>query len=179
MEASRRAGHDDVARIAELARAMRAELRAMRGGAIWAEREALAEPLNDAYEALLDRDDACLVVGTIDDVTVGFGALVVDMLHDGARLGVVTDLFVDEGARSVGVGEPPRCRWPSTVTRVSNPVSASTFRASASPMPRFASCTWPNASVSDAAPASSSSSGMCAPSATTMMLKSLPAPRRR
>jgi GNAT superfamily N-acetyltransferase len=105
MEASRRAGHDDVARIAELARAMRAELRAMRGGAIWAEREALAEPLNDAYEALLDRDDACLVVGTIDDVTVGFGALVVDMLHDGARLGVVTDLFVDEGARSVGVGE--------------------------------------------------------------------------
>jgi GNAT superfamily N-acetyltransferase len=105
MEASRRAGHDDVARIAELARAMRAELRAMRGGAIWAEREALAEPLNDAYAALLDRDDACLVVGTIDDVTVGFGALVVDMLHDGARLGVVTDLFVDEGARSVGVGE--------------------------------------------------------------------------
>jgi GNAT superfamily N-acetyltransferase len=105
MEASRRAGHDDVARIAELARAMRAELRAMRGGAIWAEREALAEPLNDAYAALLDRDDACLVVGTIDDVTVGFGALVVDVLHDGARLGVVTDLFVDEGARSVGVGE--------------------------------------------------------------------------
>jgi GNAT superfamily N-acetyltransferase len=105
MEASRPATRDDIARVAELARAMRAELRTMRGGAIWAEREALAEPLEDAYTAVLDRDDGCLVVGTIDDVVVGFGALVVDVLHDGARLGVVTDLFVEEGARAVGLGE--------------------------------------------------------------------------
>src|SRR5712692_8841152 len=81
--------------------------------------------------------------------------------------------------RSVGVGEPPRWRWPSTVTRVSKPVSTSTRLANASPMPRLASCTWPNASVSTWLAASCSSSGMCAPSATTMMLKSLPSPRRR
>lgn len=105
MEASRPAEPDDVPRVAELARALRAELRTMRGGAVWAEREALAEPLDDAYAALLDRDDACLVVGTIDDVVVGFAAVVVDVLHDGARLGIVTDLFVEEGARSIGVGE--------------------------------------------------------------------------
>jgi GNAT superfamily N-acetyltransferase len=105
MEASRPAEPDDVPRVAELARALRAELRTMRGGAVWAEREALAEPLDDAYAALLDRDDACVVVGTIDDVVVGFAAVVVDVLHDGARLGIVTDLFVEEGARSIGVGE--------------------------------------------------------------------------
>ena len=103
MEASRPAEPDDVPRVAELARALRAELRTMRGGAVWAEREALAEPLDDAYAALLDRDDACVVVGTIDDVVVGFAAVVVDVLHDGARLGIVTDLFVEEGARSIGV----------------------------------------------------------------------------
>jgi GNAT superfamily N-acetyltransferase len=105
MEASRPAGPDDVARVAELARAMRAELRQVRGGAIWSEREALAEPLDDAYAALLDRDDAHVVVGTIDDVVIGFAALVIDVLHDGTRLGVITDLFVDEGARAIGVGE--------------------------------------------------------------------------
>jgi GNAT superfamily N-acetyltransferase len=105
MEASRPAGHDDVARVAELARAMRAELRQVRGGAIWIEREALAEPLDDAYAALVDRDDAHVVVGTIDDVVIGFAALVIDVLHDGTRLGVITDLFVDEGARAIGVGE--------------------------------------------------------------------------
>ena len=84
---------------------MRAELRTIRGGPIWAEREALPEPLADAYTALIERDDACVVVGTIDDVVVGFAALEIAVLHDGARLGVVTDLFVDEGAREVGVGE--------------------------------------------------------------------------
>lgn len=105
METSRPAGPEDLPRVAELARAMRAELRAMRGGAIWVEREAFAEPLDDVYAALLERDDACLVVGTIDDVVVGFAALLIDVLHDGARLGVITDLFVEEGAREVGVGE--------------------------------------------------------------------------
>ena len=34
------------------------------------------------------------------------------------------------------------------MTRVSKLVSSSTLLASASPIPRFASCTWPNASVS-------------------------------
>ncbi|HEX4778282.1 MAG TPA: GNAT family N-acetyltransferase [Acidimicrobiia bacterium] len=105
MESARRATRDDVPRVAELARAMRAELRSMRGGAVWSEREAWAEPLDDVFVSLLARDDARLFVGTIGDVVVGYGAVVVETLHDGARLGVVTDLFVEEGARAVGVGE--------------------------------------------------------------------------
>ncbi len=105
MEASRPATADDIPRVVELAELMRAELGAMRGGALWLEREAWPEPLADAYDALYTRDDALLAVGTIDDVVLGFGAVVVEQLRSGARLGVVTDLFVEEPARAVGVGE--------------------------------------------------------------------------
>jgi GNAT superfamily N-acetyltransferase len=105
VESSRPASADDIPRVAELARLMRAELGAMRGGALWLERDAWPEPLDDAYEALLERDDAVLLVGTIDDAVIGFGAVVVETLRSGARLGVVTDLFVELAAREVGVGE--------------------------------------------------------------------------
>lgn len=105
MESSRPASADDIPRVAELARLMRAELVGMRGGALWLERDAWPEPLDDAYAALLARDDVALLVGTIDRVVVGFGAVVVETLRSGARLGVVTDLFVEEAAREVGVGE--------------------------------------------------------------------------
>ena len=105
MEASRAAAPADIDRIAELARLMRAELTAMKGGALWAVREARPEPLEDGYGALLERDDACLVVGTIDDAVIGFGAAEVEQLRSGANLGVITDLFVEPEARGVGVGE--------------------------------------------------------------------------
>jgi ribosomal protein S18 acetylase RimI-like enzyme len=104
-ESSRPAAVADLPRIVELAGVMRAELTAMRGGALWAERDAWPEPLADAYRALLDRDDACVVVGAIDAFVVGFGAAVVDRLRSGRVLGVITDLFVEEEARSVGIGD--------------------------------------------------------------------------
>jgi len=84
---------------------MRAELGAQRGGPLWLAREAWPEPLPTSYAALLERDDAHLVVGCLDDAPVGFGAALVETLTTGARLGVVTDLFVEEPAREVGVGE--------------------------------------------------------------------------
>src|SRR5215469_8677543 len=80
--------------------------------------------------------------------------------------------------RSTADGVPPRWRWPSTVTRVSNPVSCSIRRLSPSPTPRRESWTWPNASVVPSSPLRSRPTRQ-APSATTMMLKSLPSPRRR
>jgi ribosomal protein S18 acetylase RimI-like enzyme len=104
-ESSRPAEVADLPRIVELAGVMRAELTAMRGGELWAERDAWPEPLDDAYGALLRRDDACVVVGAIDDVVVGFGAATVERLRSGRVLGVITDLFVEEGARSVGIGD--------------------------------------------------------------------------
>ena len=84
MEQSRPATPDDLARITELAREMRAELHPMRGGDLWRAREARPEPLDHEYAALLDREDALLVVGTIDGVVLGFGAVVVEDLEAAA-----------------------------------------------------------------------------------------------
>ena len=105
MEASRPATPDDVARVVELAKEQRAELAPTRGGALWLLHDTWAAPLDDAYRALLGRDDASLVVGTIDDAVLGFGAVVVEDLRDGTRLGVITDLFVEVPAREVGLGD--------------------------------------------------------------------------
>jgi GNAT superfamily N-acetyltransferase len=105
VEASRAAGEHDIARIVELAVVMRAELSVMKGGAIWLQREAWPEPLEDSYRVLLERDDTLVVVGTIDDVVLGFGAALIEPLRSGDALGVLTDLFVEEPAREVGIGE--------------------------------------------------------------------------
>jgi GNAT superfamily N-acetyltransferase len=104
-ESCRAAQRGDLGRIAELARAMHDELRALKGGGVWNAREALPEPLEDSYLGLLDQADARLVVGTLDDAVVGFGAVIVESLRTGERLGVITDLFVQPEARAVGVGE--------------------------------------------------------------------------
>lgn len=104
-EGVRVAEQADVPAILELASGMRAELFPMRGGAIWSVREARPKPLAAAYADLVNRPDARLVVGTIDGIPVGFGAGVVEVLQDGRRLGVVSELFVDPEARAVGVGE--------------------------------------------------------------------------
>lgn len=105
MEACRPATPGDVATIATLARDMLAELIALRGGPLLAVREARPEPLEAAYTDLLAREDARVVVGTIDEVVVGFGVIEVEHLRSGDRLGVITDLYVEPDARAVGVGE--------------------------------------------------------------------------
>jgi ribosomal protein S18 acetylase RimI-like enzyme len=105
VEGSRPATPEDVPRIADLAERARHELTPMKGGALWASREATAPPFEDAYAALLQRDDALVVVGTIDGAVIGFGAVTLDTLRTGDTLGVVTDLFVEPDARAVGVGE--------------------------------------------------------------------------
>jgi len=91
--------------LAELARAAIAELAPTRGGAVWAAREARPEPVEESLKASLADDATRVVVGTIDDVPIGYAAVRVEVLHDGSRLGVVDDIFVEEEARAVGVGE--------------------------------------------------------------------------
>jgi len=105
VEQCRDAAADDLDRIVELAELLRDEVGTMRGGSLWARREAAPEPLPVTYRALLDRSDTRVVVGTIDEAVVGFGVVTVETLRDGGRLGVITDLFVEPGARAVGVGE--------------------------------------------------------------------------
>jgi N-acetylglutamate synthase-like GNAT family acetyltransferase len=105
VEAARRATADDLPAIVGLAAELRDELTPMRGGGLWAVTAAYPDPLHGSFDELLARDDACLVVGTIDGVVVGFGACAVAVLRDGTRLGEVTELFVTEEARAVSVGE--------------------------------------------------------------------------
>jgi GNAT superfamily N-acetyltransferase len=105
VESARAAVPSDIPVLAELAQAMRAEVRAQRGGTLWETRDARAEPHLDGLAALLVRDDASVVVGMIDGLIVGFGTVEIETLRDGSRLGVIGELYVEPEARAVGVGE--------------------------------------------------------------------------
>lgn len=104
-EGCRPAGLDDVPRLTELVAASIAELAKGRGGTVWARQSARIAP----YEPQLEREVADahhrVVVGTLDDDVLAFGVARVEVLHDGGRLGVVTDLYTEPGAREVGLGE--------------------------------------------------------------------------
>ena len=102
---ARAATPHDVPRLVELAHELRAELREMRGGALWEVREARVRPTVEAFAALLDRDDAHVVAGAIDDAVVAYGTAELERLTDGTTLGIVGDLYVEPEARAVGVGE--------------------------------------------------------------------------
>jgi GNAT superfamily N-acetyltransferase len=105
MEGARPATEADVPRLAELARAAIAELVPTRGGAVWHAREARPEPIEEGLAALLSDPSALVVAGTIDGVVVGYGVVRVEQLGDGSRLGVIDDIYVQDEARGVGLGE--------------------------------------------------------------------------
>lgn len=105
MEAARPATRDDLARLVELARRGAAELQPTRGGEVWALREARPEPLDRSIAEAIDADDQLAVVGTIDDTIVGFATVHTEELRDGSTLAVIDEIYVEEGARGVSVGE--------------------------------------------------------------------------
>jgi len=105
VEDARAAHGAELARVAELARELRSELRDERGGTLWETREARPEPLDDAIAELHERDDALVVVGTTEGVVVGYGLGRWETLRDGTRLGVIDEIYVEPEARGVGVGE--------------------------------------------------------------------------
>lgn len=105
IETVRPATDADVPALASLAAAGRAELAGERGGPVWAVREARRDPLPDSFTGDLADGDACVLVGALDGVVVGYGVARVEALADGTHLGVVTDLVVDALAREVGLGE--------------------------------------------------------------------------
>ena len=91
--------------VADLATLAIEELTPHRGGALWRRESARPIPTTPSVEADLADDRACVVVGTIDDVPVGYAVARLAELRDGSTLGRITDLFTLEGARGVGVGE--------------------------------------------------------------------------
>ena len=106
MEAARRATEADVPTLAALCRKVLAELGAReRGGAVFVAREARAEPVEESLLEAVRDPGALVLVGTIDDHVLGFATGRVEAMRDGRCLGVIDDLFVEEEARAVGVGE--------------------------------------------------------------------------
>jgi len=105
VEAARPATGDDLARMAELARAAVAEQRAAKGGDVWARSEGRLEPPDASIRAAVDDPAVLCLAGTIDGVIVGYAIARVETLADGGRLARLTDLYVEPGARDVGVGE--------------------------------------------------------------------------
>jgi GNAT superfamily N-acetyltransferase len=105
MEAVRPAGQHDLPRLAELAEAAIDELAGTKGGAVWSRREARPRPVADSLAVALEASDQLVVAGTVDGTVVGYAAVRVEVLRDGDRLGVVDDIYVEPGAREVGVGE--------------------------------------------------------------------------
>jgi ribosomal protein S18 acetylase RimI-like enzyme len=105
VEAVRPATHDDVGIIANLARAAIAELTDTKGGTVWARREGRSEPLEESVRAAVEDSDALSLVGTIDDVILGYALASVEVVSDGGRLARLTDLYVEPAAREVGIGE--------------------------------------------------------------------------
>lgn len=95
----------DVPRLAELNRAAIDELAPTRGGAVWKAREARQEPIEERLEDLLDDPGCRMLVATIDGTVVGYAVARLEHLTDGSVLGVIDDIFVEEGARQVGLGE--------------------------------------------------------------------------
>jgi GNAT superfamily N-acetyltransferase len=106
VEAARLATLGDLAELARLSRRAIVELSAEeRGGAIFAAREARAEPVDEGLARALEEPGCVVVVGTVDEVAVGMASGRVEKLRDGRLLGVLDDLYVDPQARGVGVGE--------------------------------------------------------------------------
>lgn len=108
-EAARVATEDDTGRIVALARSAHAELSAQRGGGVWSRRDARVEPIDSGIAAAIAESagggSGLVAAGTIDDVVVGYAVVRDEVVADGGHLGVVEDLYVEPGARGVGVGE--------------------------------------------------------------------------
>jgi GNAT superfamily N-acetyltransferase len=103
---ARRAVERDVPALIELMRRAFQAASALRGGELWLLEQAPREAVIDALVGGLAPDDrAAVFAGCVDDVPVG--VLVVDRrpLDDGRGVARVSLVYVDDGARGIGVGE--------------------------------------------------------------------------
>ncbi|MEZ5137927.1 MAG: GNAT family N-acetyltransferase [Acidimicrobiales bacterium] len=107
MEGARAALAGDLDAIARLAEAARDELAAQRGGPVWRAQLGRPDPVERSFADQLGAPVArgSAVVGTIDGTVVGYGISSIEVLGDGTRLAVVSDLYVDPEARGIGIGE--------------------------------------------------------------------------
>jgi len=104
VEGVRPAEPDDLPRLTTLAREVIAELAEQKGGIVWRRHAARPEPIEDGLAADLDDPETLVLVGTIDDSVIGYTVTTIEDVADRGRLAVVRDLYVEPGARGIGVG---------------------------------------------------------------------------
>jgi L-amino acid N-acyltransferase YncA len=102
----RTATTEDLARIVELYGPAEGEQVVLRE--LWGLADGIADPLKDTLQSVLDNPESHVIVGLIDGVVFGFAyGSIEDLLPQagGERIGVIRIIYVEEGARMVGVGE--------------------------------------------------------------------------
>jgi GNAT superfamily N-acetyltransferase len=102
---ARSATSGDLPVIATLAADAAAEKAEQKGGPMWSRRERRTDPASTGLAAALDSADDEVAVGTLDGAVLGYAAVRIETLADGGLLGVLDDLYVDPGARELGLGE--------------------------------------------------------------------------
>jgi GNAT superfamily N-acetyltransferase len=105
MEGARPATDADVPRLAELVAEAVEEQREARGGAVWSQREAREVPAEASLKDAVTDPEQLVLTGTIDDYVVGYAVARTERLRDGSVLGIISDVYVEEGARAIGLGE--------------------------------------------------------------------------
>lgn len=102
---ARLATAEDLSHLVEFYRALEKEQLALRP--LWDVAEGLREPVADSFLALIDEDDARLVIGELDGVPLGFALTTLDEMlpqAGGARVATIRLIFTDPEARGVGIG---------------------------------------------------------------------------
>jgi len=75
---------------------------------LWPLADGVDEPILDSFREILSDDESLLIIGTVEDVPLGFlWARPEDLLAQagGERVGVIRLIFTDHDARGVGVGD--------------------------------------------------------------------------
>jgi len=102
---ARRAEHRDLPRLAEMYAALSGEQRSLRE--IWPAADGLAEPVTGTLASLIDAQASIVLVGEVDGSTLGMLVGTTEPLlppHADRRIGTIRLIYVDPGARGVGVG---------------------------------------------------------------------------
>ena len=105
MESARLACKQDTSVLGDLAVEAREEMRTKRGGDVLDRLDTARDDPKSSMERIFEAKENVVVLGTIDDVPVGFGFMKVTEVADGAGHAFLEILYVDPSGRSVGGGE--------------------------------------------------------------------------
>lgn len=75
---------------------------------MWKRADALAHPIADSFVALIESDEAVVVMGELDGLPFGFLIATIEPLVDGSLIGGIRFIFTQRAAREVGVAESMR-----------------------------------------------------------------------